>query len=164
MKILYIHLITSFIFFGLPAQINFFHQIYPLNSFKLVIDTCVRSYSDALVLQEQAASGERIDELLDMLIGRLMRLQSYIDQLIYAYKYEATVSIDELEYLMQMIDYLDITVHQNVDTQINTGLNAITSKLKIDLKQAITKTSFFIPMLRLPCLSLPSTNRLLLFA
>ena len=70
----------------------------------------MRAYSDVLLLQDRAANHERIDELLDLLVGRLIRLQSYTEQLIYAYKYEATVTFDEIDYLVRMLEYLEITI------------------------------------------------------
>ena len=97
----------------------------------------MRSYSDVLILQDRIANHDRIDDLLDMLVGRLMRLESYIEQLIYSYRYEATVSFDELEYLMHMLDYLEITVAETNYHQIGHGLNAIMGRLKNDLRQAM---------------------------
>ena len=97
----------------------------------------MRSYSDVLILQDRIANHDRIDDLLDLLVGRLMRLESYIEQLIYAYRYEATVSFDELEYLVHMIDYLETTIADTNYHQVGHGLNAIMSRLKKDLKQAL---------------------------
>ena len=118
-------------------NIRSLYSIYPFNSFKSVVDTCMRSYSDVLILQDRIANHDRIDDLLDMLVGRLMRLESYIEQLIYSYRYEATVSFDELEYLMHMLDYLEITVAETNYHQIGHGLNAIMGRLKNDLRQAM---------------------------
>ena len=132
-----------------------FHAVYPLNSFKTVIDTCMRSYSDALILQDRIANHDRIDDLLDILVGRLVRLESYIEQLIYAYRYEATVSFDELEYLMHLLEYLEITIAETNYHQVAQGLNSITDRLKKDLKQALgllsVRTFIPAPLLRYRC-------------
>ena len=45
------------------AHENRFHKIFPLNGFKLVVDTCMRSYSDALLLQDRIANHEKCDDL-----------------------------------------------------------------------------------------------------
>ncbi len=118
------------------------HSIYPFNSFKSVVDTCMRSYSDALLLQDRIANHDRIDDLLDTLVGRLMRLECYIEQLIYAYRYEATVSFDELEYLARMIEYLEITVSETNYHEVGHGLNAIMNRLKHDIKNTLGLLSF----------------------
>lgn len=119
-----------------------FHHVYPFNSFKIVIDTCVRTYSDALVLHDCMVNNEQYDELLDVLVGRLIRLQSYIEQLLYAYKYEATVTFEELDYLRAMLDYLEVTIEQADHKDIAHGLNTVTLHLKRILKEGIGITSF----------------------
>lgn len=124
------------------AQENRFHKVYPLNGFKTVVDTCMRSYSDALLLQDRIANHEKGDEILDLLVGRLIRLQSYIEQLIYAYKYEATVSFDELEYLIRMIDYLELTLSDQSYQEIACTLNHLANQLKQELKDALGYCSY----------------------
>ena len=114
-----------------------FHTIYPLTSFKVVVDTCMRAYSDVLLLQDRAANHERIDELLDLLVGRLIRLQSYTEQLMYAYKYEATVTFDEIDYLIRMLEYLEITICENNYNQVSEALNRIAQRLKMELKNSL---------------------------
>ncbi len=139
------------------AHDNRFHKVYPFNGFKLVVDTCMRSYSDALLLQDRIANHEKCDELLDLLVGRLIRLQSYIEQLIYAYKYEATVSFDELEYLIRMLDYLEITLSDQAYHEISCALNHLANHLKQELKDALGILScvYFMPMRLFPYQSLP---------
>lgn len=139
------------------AQENKFHKVFPLNGFKLVVDTCMRSYSDALLLQDRIANHEKCDEILDVLVGRLIRLQSYVEQLIFAYKYEATVSFDELEYLIRMIDYLEITLSDQAYQEISCTLNHLANYLKQELKDAIgiISCSYFMPMRLFPYQSLP---------
>jgi hypothetical protein len=139
------------------AQENHFHKVYPFNGFKLVVDTCMRSYSDALLLQDRIANHEKCDEILDLLVGRLIRLQSYVEQLIYAYKYEATVSFDELEYLMRMLDFLEITLSDAAYEEISCTLNHLANKPKRQLKDAlgIISYSYFNPVRLLPYQSLP---------
>jgi hypothetical protein len=142
---------------SLYAQENHFHKVYPFNGFKLVVDTCMRSYSDALLFQDRIANHEKCDEILDLLVGRLIRLQSYVEQLIYAYKYEATVSFDELDYLVRMLDYLEITLSDEAYEEISCALNHIAHHLKRQLKDAlgIISYSYFKPMRLLPYLSPP---------
>ncbi len=141
-----------FIFFvllfpSLHAHEDRFHKVYPLTSFKVVVDTCMRVYSDALLLQDRIANHERCDELLDLLVGRLMRLQSYVEQLIYSYKYEATVSFDEIEYLIQMIEYLEITLSDHTYKDVACSLNNVANHLKKELKQTLGLISCsFIPV------------------
>ena len=139
------------------ADDNPFHKVYPLNGFKVVVDTCMRSYSDALLLQDRISNHEKCDELLDLLVGRLIRLQSYIEQLIYAYKYEATVSFDELDYLMRMLDYLEITLSDQTYQEISSTLNHLANQLKRQLKDAlgIISYSYFTRVPALPYQSLP---------
>lgn len=124
-------------------QDNFcFHNIYPFNSFKKVVDTCMRTYTDVLILHDQIALQQKSDEQLDLLVGRLMRLQSYIEQLINAYRTEATISIDELDYLLQMIEYLEMTIDESEYKTIAHGLNCIMQRLKTELKQALGLLSY----------------------
>ncbi len=136
-----------------------FHKVYPLNGFKVVVDTCMRSYSDALILQDRIANHEKCDEILDLLVGRLIRLQSYIEQLIYAYKFEATVSFDELEYLIRMIDYLELTLCDPAYQEISCTLNHLANHLKQELKNTLGMVaySYFMPMQLFPYSSLPLT-------
>lgn len=122
------------------------YQVFPLSSFKKVVDTCMRSYTDALVLHDLLAQHEKPDEQLDLLVGRLMRLQSYVEQLIVAYQNEATVSIDELDYLMRMIEYLEFTIDEHEHKSLAQGLNGITQRLKMELKQALGLLSLYLPM------------------
>lgn len=139
MRFCYRILFVCFFIFSSACALNQsdFHTIYPLTSFKVVVDTCMRAYSDVLLLQDRAANHERIDELLDLLVGRLMRLQSYTEQVIYAYKYEATVTFDEIDYLVRMLEYLEITICENNYNHISEALNHIAQRLKSDLKNAI---------------------------
>ena len=142
---------------------KFYHQIYPFNSFKVVVDTCMRSYSDVLILQDRITNNERVDEIIDLLVGRLIRLQSYVDQLAVSYKYEATVSYDEIDYLIRMLEYLEVTIAHSEYQYLVHGINSITSQLKNDLKKIITSYIFIPGPL---CLDwyLPSINHLLQFA
>ena len=130
------------------ASSNPFHRVYPLNGFKLVVDTCMRSYTDALILQDRIANHEKFDEILDLLVGRLIRLQSYVEQLIYAYNYEATVSFDELEYLVRMLEYLELTLSDQAYQEIACVLNHLANHLKQELKDAlgIIACSYLMPM------------------
>lgn len=120
----------------------YFHNIYPFNSFKKVVDTCMRTYTDVLILQDQIALQQKSDEQLDLLVGRLMRLQSYIEQLIDAYRNEATICMDELNYLLQMIEYLELTIDENEHKALAQGLNAIMQRLKKELKQTLGLLSY----------------------
>lgn len=131
-----------------------FHAIYPFNSFKKVVDTCMRAYTDVLILQDQIALQQKSDEQLDMLVGRLMRLQSYIEQLINEYRTEATITVDELDYLLQMIQYLEMTIDENEYKSLAQGLNCIMQRLKNELKQALGLLSYctFKKELLFPCL------------
>ncbi len=143
-------LVILLIFFAsfCNAHENRFHKVYPLNGFKLVVDTCMRSYTDALLLQDRISNHEKFDEILDLLVGRLIRLQSYVEQLIYAYKYEATVSFDELEYLVRMLEYLELTLSDQAYQEIACVLNDLANHLKKELKDAlgIIACSYLIPM------------------
>ena len=143
---------------------EFYHQIYPFNSFKVVVDTCMRSYSDVLILQDRIANNERVDEIIDLLVGRLIRLESYVDQLAVAYKYEATVTYEEIDYLIRMLEYLEVTIAQHEYQYLVHGINSITLQLKNDLKKIITANITFIRVpLRLDWCP-PLINHLLQFA
>lgn len=164
----YIFFIILFqsVYTNILAREHGFHKVYPLTSFKVVVDTCMRVYSDALLLQDRIANHERCDELLDLLVGRLMRLQSYIEQLIYAYKYEATVSFDEIEYLIQMIEYLEITLSDHTYKDVACSLNNVANHLKKELKQTLglISCSFIMPVQLPPSSFRPSISPLHRFA
>ncbi len=135
-------LVLLFIAQGLAAcEDNRFHRIFPLSSFKLVIDTCMRSYSDVLLLQDKIANHEKINDLLDLLVGRLIHLESYVEQLIFAYNNDATVSYEELEYLMKLIEHLEITITETECQNFSEPLNEITNCLKMELKKTLTQLS-----------------------
>lgn len=165
-KYIYFFLLLNGVCSPIRGHENRFHKVYPLTGFKVVVDTCMRAYSDALVLQDRIANHERCDELLDLLVGRLIRLQSYIEQLIYAYKYEATVSFDEIEYLIQMIDYLELTLSDHAYKDIACSLNNIANHLKKELKQTLglVSCSLFMPVQLPPSSFRPSINPLHRFA
>ncbi len=147
-----------FLFFSINSNDSVhFNKIYPLSSFKSVVDACVRSYSDVLLFQDRVGQHEKVDDLLDILVGRLMRLQSYLEQLRYGYQKEATVSFEELEYLMHMLEYLEVTVAENKSDTVTQGLNAIIESLKDNLKKTLNPISF-IPMLQIPCWYLPVSH------
>lgn len=161
------YILIFFIFQGglrSKESADIFKQIYPFNSFKGVVDTCVRSYTDVLLLHDEIANNEKTDEAIDLLVGRLMRLGSYIEQVIYAYKNEATVSFDELDYLMKMLEYLEITLEQGNYPGLANGLNTIIIGLKSDLQRAMGIISLqFIPMPRYHFLFPPLEYHSLLF-
>lgn len=90
----------------------------------------MRSYTDVLLIQDRLYCNEKIDEQLDLLVGRLMRLQSYIDQAVYAYRFEATITYDELEYLLRMLDYLEVTITEQKYQQVYNSLNGIINDFK----------------------------------
>lgn len=119
------------------SQESFFNGIYPFISFKSIVDTCMRSYTDVLLIQDRLYCNEKIDEQVDLLVGRLMRLKSYIDQAIYAYRFEATVTYDELEYLLRMLDYLEITIAEQQYKPVYTSLNMIISDFKKQIRQTL---------------------------
>lgn len=114
-----------------------FHSLYPFISFKSIVDTCMRSYTDVLHIQDRLYCNEKIDEQIDLLVGRLIRLRSYIEQAIYAYKYEATITYDELEYLLRMLDYLEVTVAEQHHQSVYSSLNTIISEFKKQIRHAL---------------------------
>lgn len=115
----------------------FFNVLYPFTSFKSIVDTCMRSYTDVLLIQDRIYSNEKIDEQVDLLVGRLMRLKSYIDQAIFAYRFEATVTYDELEYLLRMLDYLEITLNEQKYRHVYDSLNVIICDFKKQIRHAL---------------------------
>lgn len=119
------------------TQQPFFHSMYPFTSFKSIVDTCMRSYTDVLLIQDRIYCNEKIDEQVDLLVGRLMRLRSYIEQAIYAYRFEATVTYDELEYLLRMLDYLEVTINEQHYKQVYASLNVIITDFKKQIRQAL---------------------------
>lgn len=114
-----------------------FHSLYPFVSFKSIVDTCMRSYTDVLHIQDRLYCNEKIDEQVDLLVGRLMRLRSYIEQAIYAYKYEATITYDELEYLLRMLDYLEVTIAEQHHKNVYSSLNDIINEFKKQIRHAL---------------------------
>lgn len=147
-------MLLMFCVYGQEQDNICFHNIYPFNSFKRVVDTCMRAYTDVLILHDQIALQQKSDEQLDLLVGRLMRLQSYIEQLINAYRLEATITMDELDYLLQMITYLELTIDENEYKSLAQGLNCIMQRLKNELKQALGLLSYCTSKKELlfPCL------------
>lgn len=97
----------------------------------------MRSYTDMLLIQDRVYCNEKIDEQVDLLVGRLMRLQSYIDQAVYAYRFEATITYDELEYLLRMLDYLEVTIGEQKYQQVYSSLNTIINDFKKKIRQAL---------------------------
>ena len=69
-------------------------------------------------------------------------MQSYIEQLIYAYTYEATVSFEEMEYLARMLDYLEVTLSDESYQAIACSLNQLAYHLKQESKHAIGMLSY----------------------
>jgi methyl-accepting chemotaxis protein len=130
-------------------QNDIFHTIFPLGSFKMVIDTCMRSYTDALMIHDRIVAHEKIDELLDLIVGRLMRLHSYVDQLVVAYKNDATVTYDEIDYLIRMLEYLELTIHHDEFQEIAQALNTIIVELRGTLKNALGLVCYTITPMRL---------------
>lgn len=114
-----------------------FNVLYPFTSFKSIVDTCMRSYTDILHIQDRLYCNEKIDEQVDLLVGRLMRLQSYIDQAVYAYRFEATITYDELEYLLRMLDYLEVTITEQKYQQVYSSLNTLISDFKKKIRHAL---------------------------
>lgn len=129
--------IVLFFLSGRLQSESLFNVLYPYTSFKSIVDTCMRSYTDVLHIQDRIYCNEKIDEQVDLLVGRLMRLKSYIDQAIYAYRFEATVTYDELEYLMKMLDYLEITISEQHYKQVYTSLNVLIADFKKQIRQAL---------------------------
>lgn len=127
---------------------SLFTGLYPFISFKSIVDTCMRSYTDVLLIQDRLYCNEKIDEQVDLLVGRLMRLQSYIDQAVYAYRFEATITYDELEYLLRMLDYLEVTIteqkYQHVYSSLNTLINDFKKKIRhaLDIQLVWIKPHF----------------------
>ena len=71
MRYLRLSCILFFVFagYGLNCQENdHFYHIFPLQSFKKVVDTCMRSYTDVLLLHDLLAQYEKYDEQLDLLV------------------------------------------------------------------------------------------------
>lgn len=114
-----------------------FNVLYPFTSFKSIVDTCMRSYTDILLIQDRLYCNEKIDEQVDLLVGRLMRLQSYIDQAVYAYRFEATITYDELEYLLRMLDYLEVTITEQKYQHVYNSLNTLISDFKKKIRHAL---------------------------
>jgi hypothetical protein len=124
---------TSFLW-GSP---DIFEGIFPLPSYKKVIDTAMRVYSDLLILEEKTTFCERSDEQIDMLVGRLVRLRSYINQVINEYRYEATVSIEDLYYLIRVLDYMEVTADHLSADSVPVKLNGVINELKGTLSRSI---------------------------
>lgn len=134
------------LFFGTVFVVHFtlyaqspslFTGLYPFTSFKSIVDTCMRSYTDVLLIQDRLYCNEKIDEQVDLLVGRLMRLNSYIDQAVYAYRFEATITYDELEYLLRMLDYLEVTITEQKYQQVYCSLNALISDFKKKIRHVL---------------------------
>ncbi len=122
---------------GMRAQTSPLQEIYPFTSFKKVIDTSMRCYTDLLILEERLAAHERSEELVDLLVGRFTRLSTYIDQIVHDYKKEATILSEEIEYLIQLLEYMEITAESLKKETIPANLNVILVDLKNKLKNTL---------------------------
>lgn len=107
-----------------------FKGVFPFISYKKVIDTCMRAYSDLLVLEERTTHHERSDEQIDLLVGRLVRLQNYFNQLVDDYHHEATVSLDDLQYLIRVLEYMEVTAEHLPSDSVPVRLNHCILQLK----------------------------------
>jgi|GEM_PF-3033728 len=159
-------LLLAMMYIGMYGYDNaIFHKIFPLGSFKAVVDTCMRSYTDALMMQDRIAAREKIDELLDLIVGRLIRLQSYVDQIVVAYKKDATVTYDEIDYLVRMLEYLEVTLQCDEFQEIAHSLNMIITQLRNTLKNTIDICCYTVtPMQLLPYWYQPIKYQLCQFA
>ena len=135
MKIYYA-LVLTILFSGtaygadINEELDYFEQIFPFVSYKKVIDTCMRAYSDLLVLEEKHSEYEIRDDHIDLLVGRIMRLRSYIKQLIYERHHEATVTEEDLMYVHKVLEYMEITAtHLSADS-VPVKLNRLLIMLK----------------------------------
>ena len=108
-----------------------FHSVYPFASFKSIVDTCVKSYTDVLLIQDRLHAHEKIDEQVDVLVGRLMRLKSYIEQAIHTY--------EELDYLLRMLEYLEITFEETRYKPVAHELNTVIEQFKYQLRSALNQ-------------------------
>ena len=122
--------------FCVAQDINF-DTLFVLPDFKKVVDTSMRIYSDLLILEEKAQRHERSDDLVDLIVGRLVRLQTYVRKLIYEYNIGKTVSFEELEYLSRLLEYMEITAEPLVKEQFPTLFNAWISAIKEEVKHNI---------------------------
>ena len=123
--------------FGLYADDQSLDALFPLPNYKKAIDTSMRIYSDLLILEEKAQRNERSEELVDIIVGRLVRMQSYIRQLINDYHTQKTVSYDELEYLSQLLEYMEITAEPLIHERFPILFNNWISRLKNELKKVL---------------------------
>lgn len=133
-------ILLLFFCIGLCAHDDALDALFPLPNYKKAIDTSMRVYSDLLILEEKAQRHERFEELVDIIVGRLVRMQSYIRQLIADYHVQKTVSRDELEYLAQLLEYMEITAEPLIHEQFPTLFNAWIMRLKDELKKALLTT------------------------
>ena len=120
------------------TEINL-ETIFPMLSYKKVIDTAMRIYSDLLILEKKHQRHEPFEELIDIIIGRMMRIQCYVKQLVHDYTVERTVSLDELEYLSHLFDYMEITSESFQTNQFPVLFNVWLSHLKNILTKDIEK-------------------------
>lgn len=131
-------LLTCLISFSAVAEELRIDDLFPLQNYKKVIDTCMRVYSDLLILEEKAQRGERVEELVDIIVGRLVRMQSYVKQLIHDFHIEKTVSSDELEYLGQLLAYMEVAAHATTNDRFPILFNTWVQRLKDDLSKAVS--------------------------
>lgn len=138
MKLCYLIGMYVLLFQGLIAhQDDHFRSLFPLPSYKRVIDTSMKLYSDVLILEEKAVRHDRCDDLVDLIVGRLVRLESYIKQLIEEYQSSRTVSGEELAYLARLLEYMQITTEQLAQEAFTGSFNACLDRLKGGLSQAL---------------------------
>lgn len=122
----------------ITAQERSLESIFPLPSYKKVIDTCMRIYSDLLILEEKSQRNDRTDEVVDLIVGRLVRMESYITQLVIDYHQARTVSLEELDYLARLIEYMEITAEPLVKERFPVFFNTWLKGLKEDLCAVIS--------------------------
>lgn len=111
-------LATTNCFFLLQAQENRNSVSVPLEltddqpNLRQIISTCLGIYKDILSLEEEPLGTEEdLQEITDRLIGKLMRLYACAHHARNAFCKEATLTEQEMQFLIDLIEHVQINAH-----------------------------------------------------
>lgn len=111
----------------LPLSLN-----NTIPSYRHIVQTSLQIYQDLLNLEDvRYAIKTNKQYVIDGLLGKLVRLYTYIKHIQHAFNHEATVSKEEIYFLIDLLEHIHLTTEYNdyVPCDINQLANEIRSVL-----------------------------------
>lgn len=90
-----------------------FDTLFPEMPLKTTLDTCMQIWGDIRSLDALPKKGPSYQEKHDLIVGRLVRLNGYIDQIIQELNEGASFVRADIDYLLSIIDH--ITYERTMD-------------------------------------------------